>query len=356
MLLMTPPGVLQAQVVQSAPASAAGSIPAASLPWIPPFQEWFGEPVLPVVFHIELVRLENEDGAEFDSDSRASLIVSLEIPPLAVLPTFASQEPPSSRFPEAENQESTFPRGITERDIQTWRKEDDLRRVRKWAGDLLFGIPLVVPQLLVETLLPRGIPVGPTTFFYRESTPGSSMALVVFDQILFHEAQFISQAQAYSTNGTYGPNFNQIERHVLRQSLMGGFRATYAMPKLTMNLVLETAADQGALGYLLLPVVGGGLLYLKGIDEKFGIGDSVQARFKLASGQQCVRGTRSTDGMPAFSFEVRFCDFPVGVVGSFEVSSHGTFPAFIGLGTSLDTVEEVLGLDALGSSSPFRLR
>jgi hypothetical protein len=128
------------------------------------------------------------------------------------------------------------------------------------------------------------------------------------------------------------------------------------MPPLTMNLVLETASDQGALGCLLLPVVGGGLLYLKGIEEKVQIGDSVQARFKVASGQQWVRGTRSPDGMPAFSFECRVFNFPVGVVGSFEVSTHGTLPAFIGLGTSLDTVEEVLGLDALGSSSPFRLR
>jgi hypothetical protein len=351
---MSPPEVLQAQVAQSAPAAAAGSIPTASLPWIPPFQEWLGEPILPLVFHIEIERFESEEGAE--SNASTSLIISLELPPLAVLASFAWQEPPSSRFPEVGSQESSFPRGITERDIQAWRKEDDLRRVREWAGNALFGLPLVIPQLLVETLMPRGIPVGPTTFFYRESTPGSSMALVVFDQVLFHEAQFLEQAQATGTNGIYGPNFSHIERHVLRQSLMGGFRATYAMPKLTMNLVLETAADQGALGYLLLPVVGGGLLYLKGIDEKVQIGDSVQARFKVASGQQWVRGTRSSDGLPAFSFECRFFNFPVGIVGSFEVSTHGTFPAFIGLGTSLDTVEEVLGLDAQGSSSPFRLR
>jgi hypothetical protein len=194
MLLMTPPGVLNAQVAQPAPVSAAGSIPVASLPWLPPFQEWLGEPVLPIVFYIELERLDNETGAE--SDAHAPLIISQEIPPLAVLASFSWQEPPSPRFPEAGNQESTFPRGITERDIQAWRKEDDLRRFREWAGDLLFGIPLVVPQLLVETLMPRGIPVGPTTFFYRESTPGSSMALVVLDQVLFHEAQGISQAQA----------------------------------------------------------------------------------------------------------------------------------------------------------------
>jgi hypothetical protein len=353
-LLIIPPVVSFARVTQPATTSTVTSICAPSLPSIRPSQEWLGEPVLPAFFHIGEERVETTEGAE--SDIEASQIVSLEIPPLLVLTSSAWQEPPPSRFPESQDQESTFPRGITALDIQAWREKDDLRRIREWAGDALFGLPLFVPQLLVETLIPRGIPVGPTTFLYNKSTTGSSLALVVFDQVLFHEAQFLAQAQAYGSNGPYGSDLNRSQRHVLRQSVMSGFRATYAMPRLTMGLVLETMREQGALGYALAAPIGGALLYLKGIDEKFHIDDTVHCRFKIASGRQWVRGTRSTDGIPALSFELRFCDFPVGIIGSFDVSNHGMFPAFIGVGTSLDAVEVVLGLNAQGSSQTILLR
>jgi hypothetical protein len=137
---------------------------------------------------------------------------------------------------------------------------------------------------------------------------------------------------------------------------MSGFRASYAMPKLTMDLIFRTAEEQGVLGYVLAPPVVGALLYMKGLDHRVQLDRDVRVHFKLASGREWVRGAHSELGRPAFSFELRFCDFPVGILASFDLSSRGMEPAFIGLGTSLDALEDLLSREALTSSGPIRLR
>jgi hypothetical protein len=50
--------------------------------------------------------------------------------------------------------------------------------------------------------------------------------------------------------------------------------------------------------------------------------------------------------MPMLSFEVRVAGLPLGILGTIELSRRGLDPAFIGLGTSLSAVDEVLSREA----------
>jgi hypothetical protein len=294
-------------------------------------QDWLGEPRLPEHF-----RTGRSFQARSGQESEASN------------PLRRSSDSTSQAFTD----DSALPKGITALDIQAWREEEDLRQIRAEMADAIFGIPLLGPQLLLEAVLPRGLAVGPTTFLYRTSSGSSSLALVVLDQVLFHEAAFLSRAQSQASDGlNYTDNLLlRGQRHVLRQSFMIGFRATYALPHGTLDTILESAADQGLAGYLLVPPAGCALLYLKGIDERVRIDEHVNIRFKVASGSQWIRGARSTDGVPAFSLELRLFDLPVSIIASFDVSDHGMIPAFIGLGTSLDVVEDLLGIESARSS------
>jgi hypothetical protein len=304
-------------------------------------QDWLGDPILPAAFR-------------FDSDPlEAQEEVPLDPPPLRS-PTYPlRQEAPPRNDPPG--QEPSFPRGVGAPDVQSWRQEDELRRIREWAGDALFGAPLLVPQLLLEGVLPRGLAVGPTTFLYRTDKTSASFSLVVFDQLLFHEARFAEQAQTYASDGLFDQELQHDQRRVLRRSIMSGFRATYALPKLSMDVILQTASEQGLLGYALAPPVVGALLYMKGMDQKIDLSEDVHCRFKLASGQRFVRGLHSEEGRQALSLELKFYRFPVGVVACVDVADHGLRSSFIGLGTSLDSVEELLSREEL-SRHPLELR
>jgi hypothetical protein len=112
---------------------------------------------------------------------------------------------------------------------------------------------------------------------------------------------------------------------------------------MSMDVLLETAADQGVWGYLLAPAAGGTLLFLKGVDQKISIDDVVKARIQVTSGRQWVRAAHSPDGLPAFNCELKVAHVPVALIVSFEMSDHRMIPQFIGLGTSLDVVEDLLG-------------
>lgn len=292
-------------------------VPRAGFPVGPPDngQEWLADPVLPSLFR----------GAAGSDEAL----------PFAV-----------PRLQEPGEAESPFPRGITGLDIQRWQAEDEMRRVREWVSDGTLGLPMLVPQLLLEAILPRGLAVGPTTMLYRTSPASASLALVVFDQVLFHEAEFLAQLQGRATDDALPPDaLSSGQRRVFRKAFVGGLRATYAMPSLTMDLVFQTAEEQGVVGYVLAPPVAGALLYLKGIDQKVRLHDDLKIRFKVAPGRDWVRGVRADDGSPVLSFEVRFCELPFGVIGSFDLSSRGLTSEFIGLGTSLDALEELLGTE-----------
>jgi hypothetical protein len=241
--------------------------------------------------------------------------------------------------------ESPFPRVISVVDLDDWRTAEDLRSLREWAGDVFFGLPLILPQLLLEEFIPRGLAVGPTTFLYKTSSDSRTLPLIVFDQILFHEAEFLAQAQSLGDSGAAGDPLLRGQRHVLRGSLRSGFRATYALPTMSMDQIAQTAAEEGLWGYLLAPAAGGAILFLKGVDQKFSVDDVVKARIQLTSGRQWARSVRSPDGLPAINCELKFANFPVALIVSFEMSDHGMVPQFIGLGTSLDVVEELLSRD-----------
>jgi hypothetical protein len=334
-----------------------GSLPPASPPAVPlpaipdgtrPFdlaqgkQEWLADPVLPAPFEESVVEWPDE-------------ALTFEIPPLAA---FAA--PPLAgllRPQDPGEAEPSFPRAITGLDVERWRAEDDLRRVREWISDGTLGLPMLVPQLVVETFLPRGIAVGPSTFLYRTSPASASLALVVFDQILFHEAEFLAAAQSQATDEPVAhQSLSSGQRRLLRRAFMGGFRATYAIPGLTMDVVLQTAEEQGILGYVLAPPIGGALLYLKGIDQKIRLHDDLRVRFKLAAGHDWVDHFDSDSGFPVLSIELKFCDLPIGLIGSFDVSRGRLVPEFIGLGTSLDAVEELLGREESVRRLPHRDR
>lgn len=285
-----------------------------------PSQDWFSGPVLPAVL-----------------DDEAS---EPSAPPLG---RFARRPDPQAS-PESGLAETSAYRGVSAEDIRIWREDDELRRVRETFGDVFFGIPSFIPQLLIEGLAPRGIPIGPTTYLYRTAAPGATLALVVFDQMLFHEAQFAERVRAEADSGL-PPNLRDGQRHVLRKSFMNGIRATYALPPLSLSQAADAANEEGILGYVAAPAIVGAVLYLQGIDQKIRLHDDVSARVKLASGRQWMRGLQGSEGTPVLSVELRFCDFPVGLLVSCDVSSRGLVPAFVGVGTSLDVVEDVLGLE-----------
>jgi hypothetical protein len=320
LLILVLPAVPTAE--QSAPvpgpmASLLAPLPAPT----PASQEWFGAPVLPDIFRSE----EPQDN---------------ETPPRE---GSSRQEAPAAPPRLPSDPEYSWGRGLTALDLQAWQEEDDLKIIREWAGDALLGLPLLLPQLIFEAALPRGFKVGPTTYLYRTDSASSSLVLVVLDQMLFHEAQFLSRVHELSEDRFGGEDLSRGQRRVMRRAFMTGIRAEYAVPGMTLGTVFQTAADHGPAGLLLIPPLGAAVLYFKGIEHKFDVQDQLHVRFKLAGGRDWLRGTWADTGVPTFSFEVKFCNLPVGILGSFELSRNGMLPAFIGIGTTIDVVEDLLG-------------
>jgi hypothetical protein len=245
-----------------------------------------------------------------------------------------------------------FPKLMSVLDLERWRQTEDLTLLRQRAGDAILGVPLFVPQLLLEEFMPRGLAVGPTTFLYRDTKDSKGLSFVVFDQAIFHEAEFLQQAQQRSDDTAYADTLSRSQTHVLRRSLMTGFRAAYSFPNLSMEVVRETAEELGFWGYLLGPTAAGGLLLIKGLDQKISVEDVFQLRLKVSSARQWSRGLRSPDGVPAFSAEIRIAHLPLAVIFSLDTTSHGARPEFVGLGTTLDVVEDLLGREETRSIRP----
>jgi len=281
-------------------------------------QEWLDPPLLPAVFSLDDPQEPGEPGAPTPP--------RLEAPPRS-----------------AKSSESPFPKLMSALDLEGWRDKDALTKLKEWAGDAFFGLPLLVPQIVLEEFLPRGVEVGPTTFLYRTSPAQKPLSFVVFDQAIFHEAEFFEQVQSHGADGPYyGESLSRSQRMILRRSLMTGFRASYALPSMSTDMILEATAEQGALAYLLAPPALGALVYLKGVDQKFSYESVLKGRVVLASGRDWVRSSRASDGVPTISVELRFFELPVGLVGVFEMSEQGMAPLFVGLGTSLDVVTDLI--------------
>lgn len=288
---------------------------------VPHRQDWFGTPILPDVFRSDGDAPPYED-LRPRQDGPSPGPVTEPVPP-----------------------ESTWGKGLSALDLEAWQREDDLRVIREWAGDALLGLPLLLPQLVLEGVLPRGVQVGPTTFLYRTSPASSSLVIVVLDQMLFHEAEFLSRVREIANDDRDPEDLTRGQRGLLRRSLMTGLRATYSVPGLTLAMVLQTASEQGPAGVLLIPPLGAAVLYFKGIDHKVRIEEHLQIRFKLGAGREWHHGVTSADGISVLSIDVRLFDLPVGILGSFDLFRRGMEPAFIGLGTSLDAVEELLSAE-----------
>jgi hypothetical protein len=330
-LLLIPPAALRPPEVTPPPAP---SIRGAG-------QEWLADPVLPDIF------LGGDAEAATESDSSPS--------PLELQEFLAHSSPGVQEgAPRAESPapEPAFPKGVGGLEIQAWRQEDELRRIRELASDVTLGAPLLVPQLVLESFLPHGLAVGPTTFLYKTSSPSNTLPLVVFDQVLFHEAEFFTQAHSAADAAYVEQYFQTGQRRILRRALASGFRASYAIPRMSIDQMFETADEQGVLGYALLPSAAALLLYLKGVDQRLKLDDDLRVRFKLSSGQSIFRGSHSENGNPCFSVELRLFDLPVGLICSFDINKQGMTPAFVGLGTTLDAVEELLSVEASSKLPP----
>ena len=116
------------------------------------------------------------------------------------------------------------------------------------------------------------------------------------------------------------------------------------------------AGEQGIVGYLLAPPVAGAILWFKGMDQRIRPHDDLKLRIKLAGGEDWAKGTREISGLPVLSVELRLWDLPVGIIGSFEISTHGMIPEFLGIGTSLDAVEDLLSREAALRNPEYRER
>jgi len=316
---MSKPGsILKTWTLAAIASAGVLAAPALAAPEQPTAQNWYENPILPLLF-------QEEDPSEFRLPPPLTRVALDE---RRTLPTMA---------------ESEFPRLMSVINIQEWREKDSLLFLRERAGDTLFGIPLLLPQLIMEEFIPRGVAIGPTTFLYRDPKDSRSMPLVVFDQAVFHESEFLANAQARGDDLAYGDTLSQSQRHVLRRSLSAGFRATYALPSMSLDLILDTAAEQGFWGYVLAPAAGSALLFLKGIDQKISIDDVIKARIQVTSGRQWMHAVHAMDGSPALNCELKIADFPIALIVSFEMSERGMAPQFIGIGTSLDVVQDLLG-------------
>lgn len=294
--------------------------------------DWYGHPELPPVFEEQ------------------------ETPPLEELtrpPTGQHRVPGADGAPPTVA-ESEFPRLMSVLDLDEWRAKDEIRSLRELASEVFFGVPLVVPQLILEEFLPRGLAIGPSTFLYRNPKDSRSMPLVVFDQAIFHESEFLANAQAYGNAAAYNEILPQSQRQILRRSLMAGFRATYVLPSLSTDLIMETASEMGVWAYIVAPTAVGGLLYLKGIDQKFSINDVVKGRLQIASGRDWHSASGSPDGKPTLACEVKFADLPFALIVSLEMSERGMSPQFIGIGTSLAVVEDLIGRHESAGLRPGR--
>ena len=272
-------------------------------------QDWYGRPVLPAPF----------DAQDPPEDYR--------------LPVPRSGPPPVA--------ESEFPKLLSVVDLDAWRRQDDVRSLRELAGDAFFGIPLLIPQILIEEFLPLGIPIGPTSFLYRDGKDSRKLPMVVFDQAVFHEEQFLAQAQA-NGDDAYNDSLTRSQRHVLRRALTTGFRATYALPSASTDLIVETSDELGGWAYVVAPTAVGALLFLKGLDQKVSIEDTIKVRFQVMSGRDWLRAPHDGTGTPALNCEVRIADLPVALILCVEMSDRGMQSQFVGLGTSLDVVHDLL--------------
>jgi hypothetical protein len=302
-----------------------------SLP-APRSQEWFGAPVLPSVF-----RGGEPPGEPPLLDGSRPQDGRLPPPPSSPAPAPA-REPPSEERP--------WGQGLTAEDLRAWRQADDLRVLHQWAGDALLGLPLLVPQLVIESFLPRGIQVGPTTYLYRTSPGSSGLAVIVLDQMMFHEAELMIRVREMEEDRWVPGDLTGAQPHVLRRSVMTGVRATYGMPGLSMSLALQTASDMGTAGLLLAPPAVAGLLYLKGLDQRFEIDDGLSVRVKASAPRHWADAVDSKCCLQVLSFDIRLPGLPVGLLGGLELSTRGMGASFVGLGTSLGAVEEVLGREA----------
>jgi hypothetical protein len=264
-------------------------------------------------------------------------------------PTLYDDPPPillpqSDPLPPNPPPGSVFPEFLMVVDVDRWRENDQLTSLKEQAGNLFFGVPLIIPQLALEEFLPRGLAVGPSTYLYRTPKDSRSLSFVIFDQAIFHEEEFVEQAQARAALGPSAPeSLSRSQSNVLRRSLMTGFRACYTLPNMSLDTIAETVEEQGVWGYLVAPAAGGALLYLKGFDQRFSIEDVVQARIKVSSLRQWTRGFRSEQGVPALSCEIRIGHLPLAVIFSVEMTDRGPISQFAGLGTTLDVVEDLLG-------------
>jgi hypothetical protein len=281
-------------------------------------QEWLDLPILPAVFALDEPQETPGSGAP--------------APPLL-------EAPPRS----AKTAESEYPRLTGAVDFDAWRDKDALTRVKERAGDAFFGVPLLVPQVIVEEFLPHGLQVGPTTFLYRTSPAPKSLTLVVLDQAVFRESGFLEQVQSQGTdNPYYAESLNRSQRTILRRSLMTGFRATYSLPSMSTDMILETTSSQGVMGYALMPPALGALAYLKGIDQRFQVEDVLKGRLDMESGRDWHKAIRASEGIRTFGLELRFFELPVALVGVFDTSNRGVVPLFAGLGSSLATVTDLI--------------
>jgi hypothetical protein len=294
-------------------------------------QEWLGAPLLPSVFRGE------------DPPGEAPLLGDPR-PQDGRLPL-----PPSPPAREPPWEERPWGQGLSAEDLRAWRQEDDLRVLHQWAGNALLGLPLLVPQLAVESFLPRGIQVGPTTYLYRTSPGSSGLAVIVLDQMIFHEAELMIRVREMEADRWVPSDLTGGQSHVLRRSFMTGMRATYGMPGLSVSQALQTAADMGTAGLLLAPPAVAGLLYVKGLDQKFEIDDGLSVRFKVSPPRHWADAVSSKCCLQVLSFDVRLPGLPVGLLGGLELSTRGMGTSFVGLGTSLGAVEDLLGREAQGT-------
>src|SRR5262245_57733469 len=96
-------------------------------------QDWFGAPKVPDIFRSD--------------DPPPDAFRLGDVPPR---PSPAPAQDPPSSVP-------AWGQGLGAPDLQAWQHEDDLRFIREWAGDALLGLPLLAPQLILESVLPRGL-------------------------------------------------------------------------------------------------------------------------------------------------------------------------------------------------------
>jgi hypothetical protein len=274
----------------------------------------------------------------------------VEAPPWEIL--LGDSDTDETSGPTMEPHRPEFPRLSDEIEAMGGWPPDDTAE-RRLAG--FFRVTLVIPNLLVEgaaaLFLPDRIVVNDVTLFQQGAAEGDFAALFT-RHFLRRESSFLSNL---ATSGAVvfdphlgredldGERFNALQVKILADSFKRAYRDRFHVPALDADQVAAALSSGTWVDRLVIPA--GLSLYTArfGVDRKWTFGEpEVRVHVHLERATRVYRSlTRDAHHMIG-SLSIYFGDFPIGVLVSTDGNAGRAEIGFLGIGTDLGTVFDVL--------------